>query len=59
MILHRYINDIGISDLRTQFSEIALHAAKEFELIKMVDNVETFWKDARITVAFMDLINQR
>lgn len=51
-LIIRYINDIGISDLRTQFTEIALHAAKEFELIKMIENVETFWKDSRITVYF-------
>ena len=40
-----------MSDLKEQFTEIALHAAKESELIKMTDNVEIFWKESRLTVA--------
>ena len=44
------ICDLELQDLKEQFSEIALHAAKEAELIKMLENVETFWKDQKITV---------
>lgn len=46
----KYIDESGISELRNQFVEIALYAAKEAELIKMTDNVELFWKESRLTV---------
>ena len=42
---YNFLVDMELKDMRDQFSEIALHASKEAELVKMMDNVELFWKD--------------
>ena len=47
---YAFLVEMELRDMRDQFAEIALHASKEAELVKMMDNVELFWKDQRITV---------
>jgi dynein heavy chain len=45
-----WIDKHGIVDWKDQIAEIALRAAKEAELVKMLKNVETFWTSAQLTV---------
>jgi hypothetical protein len=36
--------------LKDKFIEISLNAKKEHELLKLVENIEKFWKDAQILI---------
>ena len=45
-----WIIDHGVVAFKDKLGEIALRAAKEAELLKMIENVELFWKSAFIGV---------
>ncbi|CAK92427.1 unnamed protein product (macronuclear) [Paramecium tetraurelia] len=45
-----WITQAGLDQVKDKLSEIALRAAKEIELVKMLEQVESIWKSAVITV---------
>lgn len=47
----KYICESGVTQLKDKYIEIALQATKEIELIKLVDQLELFWKEAKICSA--------
>ncbi|CAD8076520.1 unnamed protein product [Paramecium sonneborni] len=46
----QWITQIGLDQIKDKLSEIALRAAKEIELVKMLEQVESIWRSAIITV---------
>lgn len=45
-----YIIKVGLDGLKEKLSEIALKAAKEIELVKMLEQVEAVWRGCNLTV---------
>ncbi|CAK72703.1 unnamed protein product (macronuclear) [Paramecium tetraurelia] len=46
----QWITKVGLDQVKDKLSEIALRAAKEIELVKMLEQVESIWRQAVITV---------
>jgi dynein heavy chain len=45
-----WIISVGLAEMKDKFSEIALKAAKEAELVKMIENVEAVWRGSSLVV---------